>query len=110
MNFAEESFYPSISENLFQEAINFAKDMVNILDTELSVVKQARKTSMMIYLGLNFQEMKNSMYQWVHTMAQRSEDFLNKLRHVINKRFFGLYRDDRFFGLFRSFEKLLSRV
>ena len=44
MNFAEESFYPSISENLFQEAINFAKDMVNISDTELSVVKQARKT------------------------------------------------------------------
>ena len=28
----------------FQEAINFAKDMVSISDTELSLVKQARKT------------------------------------------------------------------
>ena len=74
VNFDVESFYPSITENLFQEAINFARNIVDISNTELSIVMQARKTLlfMMIHHGLNVQEMRNLMYQWVHTMAQRS--------------------------------------
>ena len=44
VDFYVESFYPSISENLFQETINFAKDITDISDTELSIVMQARKT------------------------------------------------------------------
>ena len=39
MNFDIESFYPSITENLF----HFAKDIVVISNTELSIVLQARK-------------------------------------------------------------------
>lgn len=39
-----ESFYPSVTENLFQEASNFANDKVDISNTELSLVMQARKT------------------------------------------------------------------
>ena len=35
MNFALENFYPPLSENLFKEAINFIKDILDISDTEL---------------------------------------------------------------------------
>ena len=44
VNFDVESFYPSITENLSQEAINNANDIVDISNTELSIVMQARKT------------------------------------------------------------------
>ena len=44
VNFDVERFYPSISENLFQEGTNFAKDKIDISDTELSIVMQARQT------------------------------------------------------------------
>ena len=56
-----EIFYPSISENLFQETTNFAKDIVGISDTDLSVVKQAKKTRslMIIKHGLKVQEKRN---------------------------------------------------
>ena len=56
-----EIFYPSISENLFQETTNFAKDIVGISDTDLSVVKQAKKTPslMIIKHGLKIQEKRN---------------------------------------------------
>ena len=45
-----EIFYPSISENLFQETTNFAKDIVGISDTDLSVVKQAKKTPFLMII------------------------------------------------------------
>ena len=43
MNFDVESFYPSITKNLFHEAINFDKDMVDISNTDLSAL-HTRKT------------------------------------------------------------------
>ena len=39
-----ESFYPSISEDLFNSAIQFAKESVDISDYNLSLINQARKT------------------------------------------------------------------
>ena len=33
-----------MSENVFKETISFAKDIVDISDTELSITMQARKT------------------------------------------------------------------
>ena len=44
MNFDRESFYPSITENAFQEAMNFAEERVDISNTELPIVTQVRKT------------------------------------------------------------------
>ena len=44
VNFDIESFYPSISLNLFQQAIDFAREKVDITDTDISIIMQARKT------------------------------------------------------------------
>ena len=38
------SFYPSISEDLFKRAIQFAKESIDITDYNLSIINQARKT------------------------------------------------------------------
>ena len=97
VNFDVERFYPSISENLFQEGTNFAKDKIDISDTELSIVLQARHFfPTLIYYGLNFQEMTNSMYQWVLTMIQRSAKYYGlffRINQATDKNFVGLDGD-----------------
>ena len=44
INFDVENFYPSISEKLVMDALNFAKSSVNITDQDLSIIMQSRKT------------------------------------------------------------------
>ena len=44
INFDVESFYPSISIELFNDAINYAKSMTNIDDDQLAIIMQSRKT------------------------------------------------------------------
>ena len=39
-----ESFYPSISLELFNETLNFVKNLTDISETDVSIVMQARKT------------------------------------------------------------------
>ena len=39
VNFDIDSFYPSISPNLFQEAIDFAREKVDITDTDISIIR-----------------------------------------------------------------------
>ena len=39
-----ENFYPSISIELFTEAINYAKTITNIDNDQLSIIMQSRKT------------------------------------------------------------------
>ena len=38
VNFDIESFYPSISLNLFQQAMQFAREKVDITDTDISII------------------------------------------------------------------------
>ena len=44
MVFDIKSFYPSISKNLFINAIQFAEQMTEISEEEISLIMQARKT------------------------------------------------------------------
>ena len=39
-----ENFYPSISLELFNEALNFAKTLTDVSETDVSIMMQARKT------------------------------------------------------------------
>ena len=39
-----ESFYPSISPELFNKSIDFAKSIHNISDNDLNIIMNARKT------------------------------------------------------------------
>ena len=91
----------SISLNLFQSAIDFAQEKVDITVTDISITMQARKM-------LLFQE----CVSWANRLD--NEDFdvpmgandgaevcelvgaflLNNLSHIIDKTSVGLYRDD----------------
>ena len=44
INFDVENFYPSISLKLFTDAINYAKNIIDINDQELAIIMQSRKT------------------------------------------------------------------
>ena len=44
MVFDIESFYPSITERLFNNAIQFAKQITEISDYDMSLINQSRKT------------------------------------------------------------------
>ena len=44
MVFDIEIFYPTISENLFIKAIQFAKQMTEIFGEDINLIMQARKT------------------------------------------------------------------
>ena len=43
MNFDVENFYPSISIDLFTDAISYAKTITNIDDDQLSIIMQPRE-------------------------------------------------------------------
>ena len=53
MVFHIEGFYPSISDNLFIKAIQFAKQITQITDDDINLIMQARKHdySMKAYHG-----------------------------------------------------------
>ena len=96
-----ENFYPSISIELFTEAINDAKTITNIDNDQLSIIMQSRKT-LLFY----------NDEPWIK--KTRDEDFdvtmgcnngaelcktvgiymLNKLSNIINRENIGLYHDD----------------
>ena len=44
MVFDIESFYPSISEKLFNEAIQYAKNIVEIPDHDMTIINHSRKS------------------------------------------------------------------
>ena len=44
VNFDVENFYPSISERLLIDALNFAKSSANETEKDLSTIMQSRKT------------------------------------------------------------------
>ena len=73
VNFDIENFYPSISIDLFTDAISYAKTITNINDDQLSIIMQSRKP---LYLtttnhGLKKLGKKTLTFQWVVEMAQR---------------------------------------
>ena len=73
MNFDVENFYPSISIDLFTDAISYAKTITNIDDDQLSIIMQSRK---IYYLtttnhGLKKLGKKNLTFRWVVRLAQR---------------------------------------
>ena len=102
MVFDIESFYPSITECLFNNAIQFAKQIIEISDYDMPLMNQSQKTLLF-----------NEKIPWVE--KDGSEDFdvpmgcfdraevcelvgafiLNKLKNVFQNNTFGLYRDDR---------------
>ena len=51
VNFDVEGFYPSVSLNLAQQAIDFPREKVDITNTDISIIMQARKT-LLFHIGI----------------------------------------------------------
>lgn len=61
-------FYPSISEDLLLNSLNFAKNYINITDDEQKIIVASKDLYLyiMTLLGLN-RTMKTSMFLWKHS-------------------------------------------
>ena len=96
-----ESFYPSISSKLFNDALEYAKLFTTISIDEVAIIKQSRKTLLLwnddIWIKKEGDE-NFDVPMGCFDVAEISElvgiYLQNKLSNIMNKKDFGLYRDD----------------
>ena len=108
VNFDIESSYPSISSNLFQQAIDFAREKVEITDTNISIIMQTRKT-LLFHEGVPCVKRSGNedfdvpmgSYDGAEVCQLVGAFLLNNLCHIIDKSNVALYRDDGL-GVFKS--------
>lgn len=94
------SFYPSITEKLFDKVINWAKELYNFSDIELNAIKNTRKS----FIFLNKQPwIKKNDDNFDITMGSFDGAeccelvglyILNSIKSIIDSKSIGLYRDD----------------
>ena len=101
IQFDIESFYPSISENLFIKAIDFAKSKTPISDDELHIIMQSRKTLLfheeepwVKKEGNEDFDVPMGCYDGAEVCEATGSYILSRLSHIIDKELCGLHRDD----------------
>ena len=108
VKFDIESFYLSISLNLFQQVIDFAREKVDITDTDISIMMQARKT-LLSHEGVPWVkrsdnehfDVRMDSYDGAEVCELVGAFLLNTLSHVVDITNVDLYRDDGL-GVFKS--------
>ena len=70
-----ESFYPSISEDLFKSAIQFAKESIDISDYDLSLINQTRTTLFFMKMQPRSKKKATRIFisLWVVLMGQKCD-------------------------------------
>ena len=94
-------FYPSISENLLDQALSWASNLVDISDEDISIIKHARK-SLLFNHGRPWIKNNNSnlfdvtmgSYDGAEICELVGLFILNHLGKKFGKKNIGLYRDD----------------
>ena len=111
VNFDVENFYPSISEKLLIDAINFAKSSANITEQNLSIIVQSKKTLLFQNSEPWVKKCRNEhfdvpmgCYDGAEVCELVGSFILNKLTSIVNKSGIGLYRDDGL-GIFYNVSK-----
>ena len=101
IQFDIESFYPSISENLFTKAIEFAKSKTTISDDELYIIMQSKKTLLFHEEEPWLKKEENEdfdvpmgCYDGAEVCEATGSYILSLLSDIIDKDQCGLYRDD----------------
>ncbi len=95
-----KDFYPSISEKLLKEALNFAKTKVRISDADVSTIFQARKsllfdeTHVWIKKKGGFFDVTMGAFDEAEICELVGTFLLNKIAEKYPKENTGLYRDD----------------
>ena len=101
IKFDVDNFYPSITAELFNKAIDFAKQHTNITEDDLNIIMQARKT--LLYHNGQPWTKKNDPSDFDVPMGSYDGGelcelvgafMLSEISTVINKNDIGLYRDD----------------
>ena len=94
-------FNPSISENLLDKAINYAKSITTINDEAIAIIKNARKSLLFDLKEPWMKKGNNPMFDVTMGSYDGAEIcelvglfLLNRLSSIIDKRYVGLYRDD----------------
>ena len=95
-------FYPSISEALLNQSLNFASQFINITHQHRNVIMHARK-SLLFDQEKPWHKTENSQSMFEVTMGSYDEAevcelvglfILHKLKTKFNNKNIGLYRDD----------------
>ena len=108
VQFDIESFYPSITLRLFSLAINYAKSIIPIANSDFNIIMQARKTLLFsngeLWVKKNGDEnfdVPMGCYDGAEICELVGTFLLSKLDNIIRKDKIGIYRDDGL-GVLRS--------
>ena len=101
IQFDVENFYPSISLNLFNEAIQYASTITEISDSDKNIIKHSRKTLLFYnnhpwkkkYGNPDF-DVPMGCFDGAQICELVGIFVLNKLSNIIDKNSIDLYRDD----------------
>ena len=101
VQFDIESFYPSISPNLFEKALDFSMQHFPLTESEIEIIRQARK-SLLFSKGEPWLKRNGSpefdvpmgCYDGAEVCEMVGTYILSKLWTVFDKENIGLYRDD----------------
>ena len=105
MKFDIVEFYPSISEQLLNDALDFGKKYVNITDEEIKIVHNAAKSILInqdeIWIKSKKNNSRNPLFDITMGGRHGAEIceltglfLLNGLKSIIPSLKYGLYRDD----------------
>ena len=111
IQFDIENFYPSITAELFDKAIAFAKQHVDIPDLDLEIIKQARAT-LLFHQGQPWIKQTDDdgfdvpmgAYDGAEVCELVGSYMLSQVNQVIDNSDVGLYRDDGL-GVLRNIGK-----
>ena len=111
IQFDIENFYPSISSELFDKAITFAKQYVEISDSHLNIIKQARAT-LLFHQGEPWIKQNDTddfdvpmgSYDGAEVCELIGTYMLSQVNQIIDNSDVGLYRDDGL-GVMRNIGK-----
>ena len=106
-----ENSYPSISSNLFKESIEFARQLIQIYDNDLSIIMQARKTLLFEGAAPWFKKSGDEDFDVPMGCFDGAEicelvgtDIQSKLTNIMNKEDVELYHDDGL-GIFKNISR-----
>ena len=101
IQFDIESFYPSITEELFTKAVKFAKSITSISDDDLYIIMQSRKTLLfheetpwVKKEGNEDFDVPMGCYDGAEVCEVTGSYILYLLSNILHKNQSGLYRDD----------------
>ena len=101
MQFDIDNFYPSITAELFEKAVTFAKQYIDIPDGHLKIIEQARST-LLFHRGEPWSKQSDNddfdvpmgSYDGAEVCELVGTYLLSQINQVIDNSDVGLYRDD----------------